>query len=83
MSHQGEAPRGRGRSTYRGLRLTVTHTPEDGPSFLTLAVKSEVGGWNEWSLLFPAVRVPHRPLQDHRDVLALAAECLEGLLERG
>jgi len=68
------------RSTYKGIRVTLTQTPGDRPAILTLAVKGETARWDEWNLLFPAIRVPHRPLSDYRDVLAVVCSAVETLL---
>lgn len=70
-------------STYKGLRLTVVQAPDERPMVLTVAVKRESAGWDEWGLLFPALRVPHRPMDSSGDVLALVAEIVEQLLEQG
>lgn len=68
------------RSLYRGLRLTVTQPPDQGPSVLTLAVKHPAGKWDEWNLLFPALRIPHRELDGYEAVLRLVAETVATLL---
>lgn len=83
MARQGDGPRGVGRSTYKGLRVTVVQAPGDRPAILTVAVKPEAAGWDEWHLLFPALRVPHRELVSSGDVLALLAEVVEDLLSKG
>lgn len=71
----------RARSLYRGLRMTLTQAPGDSPSVLTLSVKHESGRWDEWNLLFPAIRVAHQPLEGYRDVLTVAVRAVEALLE--
>lgn len=78
-----EPPRGKGagRSAYSGLRLTVTQAPGDDVMWLSVTVKRPADGWDAYSLLFPAQRVPVRRLDGYRDVLSVVAEVAEHLLE--
>lgn len=69
------------KSLYKGLRITLTQAPGDSPSILCVSVKHPAGRWDEWNLLFPALRVPHRELDGYGAVLALLAETVETLLE--
>lgn len=70
----------RARSTYRGLRVTITQPPGDRPLVLTLSAKGEGSRWDEWNLLFPAIRVPTREILDYRDVLTVVIQAVEALL---
>lgn len=67
-------------SLYRGFRVTLTEVPGSDACIVTLATKNLQDRWDEWSLLFPALRVP---LTDElaqpalADMLSLAIAALE------
>jgi len=64
-------------SRYRGLRLTVTQLPNDGALLVGVAVKAERAHWDDWNLLYPAVRLEPQALDSHMAVL----ECLQGVIQ--
>lgn len=69
-------------SVYRGIRLTVTQPPDpDSPCIVTLAVKELYKPWDDWSLLYPAIRVPVRDIASHEDVLRAVARTIEALID--
>lgn len=75
-----EAPKAQ--SIYRGVRLTITQPPDgDQPCIVTLAVKQTYQPWDQWDLIFPAIRVPVGPLEGYSDVLKAVGRVLEGVLE--
>lgn len=39
----------------------MTQHPEGGPAFVTVASKGPGGRWDEWSTLFPAIRLDLPP----------------------
>lgn len=76
----GKAEHVPSKSMYRGIRVTLTQAPGDRPSILTLSVKHVGRQWDEWNLLFPAIRVPARELTGYRDVLVVMVQAVEALL---
>ena len=70
-------------SYYRGLRLTINQAPGDKPCIVTLSTKPLDRAWDEWSLLFPAIRVPVPVggIDGYQAILRLAADTIESLLE--
>jgi hypothetical protein len=44
-------------SRYRGLRVQITQAPGMDSCLVTVAVKGLSAHWDEWSLVFPALRV--------------------------
>lgn len=73
----------RARSYYRGLRLNITQSPGDRPCIVTLATKPLDKAWDDWSLLFPAIRVPvpEGGISGYQDILRLCVTVIEELLE--
>lgn len=67
---------GRAESRYRAVRLTVTAHPHGGASVVTVAVKQPTGRWDDWSLLFPALRCPLDSPSHALEVLEQAQEAL-------
>lgn len=49
---------GPARSAYRGFRVTLTEVPGADHCFVTLATKNAQQHWDEWTMLFPALRMP-------------------------
>lgn len=71
-------------SLYAGLRVTVTRSPvQDGPLWVTVAIKQVTGRWDEWSLLFPAVKVrgPDASIDGWLEVLEYVIQELEATSE--
>lgn len=69
------------KSHYRGLRVTVTQNPGHGASLVSVAVKPPRGAWDEWSLLFPAIKVETMKVDDYTGVLKVVIATVEALLE--
>ena len=63
-------------SRYRAVRLTVTAHPQGGPAIVTVAVKQPTGRWDDWHLLFPAIRCPLGAPGHALEVLETAQEAL-------
>lgn len=70
-------------SHYRGLRLTINQTGPDKPCLVSLSVKEMDKPWDQWDLLFPAIRVPIPPggLDGYESCLTAVGSAIEALLE--
>lgn len=70
------------RSHYRGLRLSVTQAPGDRPCIVTLATKAADRPWDDWSLLFPAIRVPMPPqgINSYEGILEVVVAAVQAVL---
>lgn len=66
-------------SNYRGLKVTVTQVPEREHCLVTVSTKEILKPWDDWSLLFPAIRVPSRELNGVDEVLELVQVALAHL----
>lgn len=71
-----KAPKTLSRSLYRGMRLTVTEGPNGDWCLITVSVKQLHGKWDEWTMLFPALRLEHEPITSPKDALYLLSEAL-------
>jgi hypothetical protein len=65
---------GKASSNYRGLKLTVTQSPEGDYALVSLSVKSTGNRWDEWTLVMPALRVPLESAGSLLEVLDVASE---------
>lgn len=70
-------------SLYRGLRVTVTQLPDDGACLVSVATKAEKARWDEWNLLYPAIRIEARTFDSHEAVLEALQTVIGDLLRRG
>lgn len=68
------------KSLYTGLRLTVTQQDPSRPCVVTLSTKQRESLWDDWNLLFPAIRVEVQPLNGYDDVLRAVVATVEALL---
>lgn len=66
-------------SAYRGLRITVTQHPEQDNAYVSLSVKQVSGRWDEWALLFPALRVDAPPAESVTEALLMVKQAYEVL----
>jgi hypothetical protein len=73
---------GRGRSTYRGLRVTLTQPVGGDTCVVSVSVKREADGWDEWSLLFPSIRLETGPLTSSLDAAEVVGEAVSHVMER-
>lgn len=71
------------RSGYRAIRVTLTNRPGGDVAFLTVAVKRPTGRWDEWDLLFPAVRTDASGLHSYADVLEAMITALQDIQRMG
>lgn len=69
------------RSNYLGLRITVTQLPEQPTALVNLSTKAAHGRWDDWSLLYPSLRVPLREVRDHRDILRVIVDAVQDLID--
>lgn len=69
------------RSNYRGLKVTLTQKPDGGVCLVSVSTKAAEAGWEDWNLLFPALRIQARPVSGYADVLRLLCDTLQGLLD--
>lgn len=70
-------------SRYAGIRVTLTTMPSGQEGFVTVQVKSPVGGWDEWSSLVPPARVLiDDPVSSSRGALELILSQVTQALER-
>lgn len=67
-------------SVYNGIKVTITQAPGDRPAVVTVAVKQREDHWDDWNLLYPAIRVPLRDIKGHRDVLRTIVDVVEELI---
>lgn len=69
-------------SFYRGIKVTLTQAPGDRPCVVTVATKRADRPWDEWDLLFPAVRVPvpDSGIRGYTDILRLLVSAVEELI---
>jgi len=74
--------RGRGYSRYAGMRVTLTQTLGSDQCLVTVSVKGRQDGWDEWTLLFPAIRHHSGPLTSSVDAATAVGEAVEMVLER-
>jgi len=73
-------PRGRGKSNYRALRLTLTQSDDASYTIVTLTAKRLQGGWDEYTALCPAIRLETcDPIKSSAEAAAVLEEAL-GLL---
>lgn len=70
-------------SLYRGLRVTLTQLPGGGATLVTVASKGERDRWDEWSLLYPAVRMGAVELDSADAALEAIGAAVTELLRRG
>lgn len=69
-------------SYYRGIRVSITQSDLERPCLVTVATKHLDKHWDEWDLLFPAIRVPI-PVgvpDDYTFILRLVADAVEALI---
>lgn len=73
----------RARSCYRGIRVTINQTGLDKPCLVSLSTKQLDRAWDEWDLLFPAIRVPipEGGIDGYTGILRLIGAAFEALLE--
>lgn len=77
---RGSGPRAG--SYYAGIRVTLTQPPDpDSPCIVTVSTKQTYQPWDQWDLLFPAIRVPVGPVNGYTDVLRTLCATIESLLE--
>lgn len=70
------------KSNYAGVRLTVTQPPDQGaPCIVTLATKQTHQPWDQWDLLFPALRMPVRDIDSYVGILEAVRGVLQALIE--
>jgi len=81
MARAADAPTAR--SLYRGLRVTVTQLPADGACLVMVATKPERGHWDEWNLIYPAIRLEPRVFDSHEAVLEALQAVIGRLLADG
>lgn len=80
MARRGKAAP-RAQSLYRGLRVTLTQAPDGEFALVGVSVKPQSGSWDDWSLLFPPVRIETREIAGSQDALKLLGEIISGLTE--
>lgn len=68
------------KSYYRGLRVTLTQSPDSRVCLVGVSTKAAEAPWEDWNLLFPAIRVPAREVNGYESVLRLLVDTIEGLL---
>lgn len=68
---------------YRAIRVTLTNRPGGDVAFLTVAVKRPTGRWDEWDLLFPAIRTTAEGLHSYEDVLESMISALQDIQRHG
>ena len=73
----------RARSCYRGIRVTITQTGTDTPCLVSVSTKQLDEAWDQWDLLFPAIRVPIPPdgVNGYLGILSLVGSAFEALME--
>lgn len=75
--------RGAGASRYNGIRVSLAQAPGGGATFITLAVKHHTGGWDEWSLLLPAIRREFDAFNGASEAVEVLHQVLADLLRDG
>lgn len=70
-------------SLYRGLRVTITQLPDGGATLVTVAAKSHSARWDEWSLLYPAIRMGELRVDSHLGALEAIQSAVQQLLSEG
>lgn len=70
-------------SLYRGLRVTITQLPDGGATLVTVAAKGPRQRWDEWSLLYPAVRMGALEVHSHMEALEAIQTAVGQLLASG
>lgn len=80
MPNRNEQPPAR--SIYRGIRVGITQRDLDGPCLVTLSTKQLDQPWDEWDLLFPAIRVPipDEGVGGYQDILKVAVSAVQALI---
>lgn len=64
------------------MRITLTQTLGSDQCLVTVSVKGRQDGWDEWSLLFPALRQDSGPLTSSLDAAVAVGEAVESVLLR-
>lgn len=70
-------------SIYRGIRLNITQQSLEKPCLVTLATKQLDRAWDQWDLLFPAIRVPVPPdgVNGYLGILSVVNAAIQALDE--
>lgn len=70
------------RSLYRGLRVSIVQRDLDTPCLVTLATKRLDAPWDQWDLLFPAIRVAVDPRDSdgYQGILRTVVRAVEELI---
>jgi hypothetical protein len=70
------------RSLYRGIRVSITQRDLETPCLVTLATKQLNAPWDQWDLLFPAIRVPVDPRDSdgYQGILRTVVRAVEELI---
>jgi len=63
-------------SLYRGIRVTLVQAPLTHTALVTVSVKGAAQRWDEWSLLFPALRADIGTPQNAYEVVEVLREAL-------
>lgn len=71
------------RSHYRGIRVTINQTGPEKPCLVTVSTKQLDRSWDQWDLLFPAIRVPVAPegIDGYVGILRLIQSAFAALIE--
>lgn len=75
--------KGVGVSRYNGIRISLSQPPGGGATFITIAVKHHTGGWDEWSLLYPAIRREFDAFNGASEAVEVLHEALGTILREG
>lgn len=70
------------RSVYRGIKVCITQTDLETPCLVSISTKHLNKPWDDWSLVFPAIRVPipESPAGSYQDILSLVAASVQALI---